>query len=272
MNDVDERIERYAARWQREADLPEARFAAPGRTWRRLTAGSVAAVTAAIAIAAGTAAVVLRDRTDSRPAENTVAAPDVDRYDPRAEAFFREYAPGSGATEAEHFASLSDAYGSATVVLLAEVTDVRPTRTVPAGSPDAVTYTGVVLRPVEVLRGELRGSGPVVVEFAGPTDAAAPGGFGVWLLRNKGDVPFGAAPKPGAPANDESAYYRLVSTQGLFVQGRTHVVNPVRERATPEIGAPSSDPEANGPRDPVAREAESFATVSALVAHLRSMR
>jgi hypothetical protein len=229
-----------------------------------------------VAIAATVAVTLPRDDGGGRlvardPGPASVAAPDLDRYDPAAAAFFARFAVGGGASEAEHYTSLRDAYRAAGVVLVAQVTEVRPTRTLSSGR-DALTYTGVVLRPVEVLRGALRDpAAEVVVELApgaGPS-VTLPGGYGVWLLRNKGDLPPGVQPKPGAPANDERAYYRLVSSQGLFVQGETHVVNPVRERATPEAGAPSADPEANGPRDPVAREAEAFPTLSALVAHLR---
>ncbi|HEV2890852.1 MAG TPA: hypothetical protein VGX28_10810 [Frankiaceae bacterium] len=277
MNGVDDRLERHAARWQREASLPEARLVAPRRRWWPAAALAVAGTTAVVVVA--TVAVtagrdepgeVARDAGRGRPA---VAAADLDRYDTAAAPFFARLAGAPGASEAERYGSLRDAYRSAGVVLVAEVTGVRATRSLPEGSRDAVSYVGVVLRPVEVLRGGLREPGAeVVVEFMGDAEAvraSMPTGYGVWLLRNKGDLPPGVVPKPGAPALDESAYYRLVSSQGLFVQGATHVVNPVRERATPEAGGTGIDPEATGPRDPVAREAEAFPALSALVAHLR---
>lgn len=268
---IDDLLERHAARWQREVTLPEVRLVPPRRArwpYAAAVATAAAVAVAAVVLATGpdTPGRLAGRPTPSAPsATSPTTVPDLDRYDAAAAAFFAPFAATGGGSEAEHYASLRDAYRAASVVVVAEVAGVRVTRTLNAGTPDAVTYVGVVLRPVEVLRGALRdpAAREVVVEFLGdPASAAAtvPGGYGVWLLRNKGDLPPGVTPKPGAPPNDEAAYYRLVSSQGLFVQGDGHVTNPVRERPGPEPG---------GPRDAVAREAESFGTLSALVAHLR---
>lgn len=279
MTGVDERIARYAEVWQRDAELP----AVPDLGHRERPRFRLAAAAASVAVlAAGAAVVALSSRGEPPAASSALrspdaaTAPDIDRYAPETAAFFARLAPRGGASEVERYASLRDAFDGAGLVVVAEVTGVRATRSVPAAGPDAVPYVGVVLRPVEVLHGAPRDpAADLVVEFAGDEEsvrAALPAGYGVFLLRNKADLPPGVMPKPGAPSRaDDAAYYRLVSSQGLFVQGATHVVNPVRERATPEAGAPLVDPELAGPRDPVAREAEAFPTLSALVAYLRAL-
>jgi hypothetical protein len=284
MTDIDERLADHAARWQRAVVLPavpESLAARPVPSRRR---AAVAAVAAGLAVAATTTAVALRSSGDPAPpvaagAADATRAPvapspaqrpaDLDRYAPGDVAFFRPLsAGGGGGSEAERYASLRDAYLSAGVVVVAQVVEVRPTRTFGADG-DAVPYAGVVLRPVEVLRGALRHpSAELVVEFA--TDARAvsatvPQGYGIWLLRNKAEAPPGRG--KGVGPESEAAYYRLVSSQGLFVQGAEHVANPVARRAPAEPGSPSE-----GLIDPVTREGESFRALSALADHLRALR
>jgi hypothetical protein len=270
---VDDRVAEYAEAWKRSAALPSPALEFPTRRApRALLAGAAAA--AVVAAAFGVAVAVRRD--EPHPAALTrIADADLDRFSARDAAFFAPFRAASGASEAEQFGSLRETFLGAAAVVVARVVDVRATRTVPGDGAETVTYVGVVLRPVEVLRGELRTSrSDLVVEFAGDVAAvrdSVPSGYGVWFLRNKGDIRPGVTPKPGAPVLDEAAYYRLVSSQGLFVQGSLHVVNPVRSHATPEAESPTIDPELDGPRDPVAREGEAFRTLSALVAHLRSI-
>jgi hypothetical protein len=271
MTSIEQRLDDYAAHWQATAALPAVPdLAGVARRRRRWPAVASAA---ALVVVAGTGAAVLMDDPSAAPRPAPQAGPargyDADVVSRRAAAFYGALGT-SGASEAEHFPTLRAAASSATAVVVAEVTDVRVTRTL----RDGVGFVGVTLRPVDVLNGELPSGDPVVVEILAGTDpvtdlrATLPDGFGVWLLRSK--APQGSA-KPGAPAPADAGYYRLVSSQGLFVQGASHVVNPVRERPSPEADA-TARPVPPALPDPVAAEAEAFPRLSELIEHLRLMR
>lgn len=199
----------------------------------------------------------------------------VDRYRAGDLAFYEAFAYPEGA-QVEVYTALDDMLTQATAVVLAQVTDVRITRVVGPTPAEALPYVGVTIRPVEVLSGALpaRHSAALTVEFvsvAGAVDelrAMAPGGYAVWVLRNKAELPAGFA--KGTPPVAERDYYRLVSSQGLFVQGETHVVNPLAHEDGPEIPIEGDPGHGAARRDPVLVSAEQHATLSSLVDHART--
>jgi len=182
------------------------------------------------------------------------------------------------ATELEYYNSLEDAVAGATVVVLGRVRAVAVTRTVGATGADAVPYIGVTVEPVEVLRGSLPAAHArtLTVEFMGAsasTDdlrASLPDGYAIWVLRNKATLPAGVVAKGPLPTNERD-YYRLVSSQGLFVQGESHVVNPLDHGDTPEIAMPGQAAHGPARRDPVTEGVERYATLSSLAAYARGV-
>lgn len=173
-------------------------------------------------------------------------------------AFFGGERSGGGAvSEVEHYDSIESAAKAASAVIVAEVIDVRHTRTVygEERSWDRFHMVGLVLRPVEVLRGDVPDelAQELTVEFmhtVGPPDtsdprdvverqkASLPEGRSVWFLRSKaeeGERLKAYLAKEGKELTEqeiammeaEKPYYRLTSSHGLFVQGEHHVVNPV---------------------------------------------
>lgn len=199
--------------------------------------------------------------------------PDPDTYDAAAIDWFGQVNGRAGAaSEAEAFTSLEEAATSADAVVIGPVVDVVTTRTV-GGPEDSVPLTGYVVEPTEVIKGSLpdRDQDKLTVEMLfGPGEAAKadiPAGQYVWLLRSKAKEHERAiaemedAGRTPLPSDEEVAaadapYSRLISTQGLYVQGKDHVVNPISE------GAMAPQP---------TRDAEQYATISDLVAYLKSV-
>lgn len=179
------------------------------------------------------------------------------------------------AAESEVYETLDEALGSATAVVVAQVTGVRVTRLVGETPEDALPYMGVSLRPIEVLRGALppAHTGSLTVEFVAPAGSVAelramlPSGYAVWVLRNKAERPARGNGKP-VPATERD-FYRLVSSQTLFVQGETHVVNPLEPVEGPEIPLGDDSDHGAARRDPVVAGAEAYASLSSLAAHAR---
>lgn len=181
------------------------------------------------------------------------------------------------AAEAEVYGSLDSALRGANAVVLGRVTDVRVTRHV--GDPDdPIAMYGVTVEPHEVLRGSLppEHARAVTVEFvtaaasADELRRALPAGYAVWVLRHKTSLAPGVVAKAPLP-DTERGYYRLVSSQALFVQGERHVVNPIEHVHEPEIPMPGQPAHGTARRDPVVVAAESFATLSGLAAHARGV-
>jgi hypothetical protein len=192
-------------------------------------------------------------------------------------AFYAEFAYPE-ADEAEYYGSLDEALTGATAVVLGQVTGVRVTRLVGESATDAVPYAGITIRPVEVLRGSLPAeqTDALTVEFVtGGTEVdrlrtMLPGGHGIWVLRQKGEIRPGVTPKAQLQQN-EHGYYRLVSSQGLFVQGESHVVNPLEHGDGAEIPLPGESDHGAPRRDPVIVAAETNASLSDLAAYVRSL-
>lgn len=197
-------------------------------------------------------------------------------------AFFEHIQFGGGTREAEHYKTLDAGGRAASAVVVAEVVDATHTRTISGEeSWDQLHMIGVVIRPVEVLRGNLPAefSQQLVVEFmtsVDPKNSVAelrtrlPEGRSVWFLRSKAEevkrieqsaMQSGKelSPSDRARFEVEKEFYRLTSSQGLFVQGRQHVVNPI---ANPH--------EAH--EDTMLSEGESFDRLGELVAAIRSGR
>ncbi|GFH38026.1 hypothetical protein [Streptomyces pacificus] len=167
-----------------------------------------------------------------------------------ASAFFEPLRFGTGMREAEQYDSLEAAAEAASAVVTAEVVDIRTTRVIKGEGSDRLYMIGVVVRPVEILDGALGETSQqqLTVEFIGggedPTaaveqmKASLPEGESVWFLRSKaeeGERHLGELKQAGrTPSPDEvkaiegdKPYYRVVSSQGLFVQEGQEVTNPI---------------------------------------------
>ncbi len=204
---------------------------------------------------------------------------DLDAFHPRNLRFYRSLGLGRVAAEVERYGSLQAAKSRASLVVVARVLDAGYTRTIGGDAGDSIQLLGVVIEPVHVLAGSVPGqyAQAITVEFlSGQTPAAflrddIPSGYGIWFLRRKGAGSEDIRPQAESP---ESQYYRLVSSQGLFVQGQNSVVNPVRERMdTPELGTTKADPALPlHASDPMSAEAEKFPTLSGLVSYIGSLK
>jgi hypothetical protein len=184
-----------------------------------------------------------------------------------------------GAALARPPGDLTEAVAASTAVIVAEVVDVRPTRTL-AGETDRDTLEvlGVVLRPVEILHGAVPAErGEVVVEFLTATgrDAALasmrssiPQGEGVWFLQTA-DIGQLRELSVDGPAGRDGHYYHVTHLRGgVFVQGEGQVV------AGPWPSEPDH-PREPGERDSsqlpsMATDGERFASLDELIAHLRT--
>jgi hypothetical protein len=239
-----------------------------------LALGLVASVAAGLS-ACGQAAGARSAAPDAAPPARIAEPVGADAYRAADLAFFSNFAYPEG-DELEVYPTLPDALTGATAVVLARVTGVRVTRTL-GGAQDPVAFSGITIRPVEVLRGSLptEHRDSLTVEFIGVPPGFGdlqnnlPAGLSVWVLRNKGELRPGVTPKAPLPRN-EDGYYRLVSSQGLFVQGESNVVNPLEHAQVPEIAAPGEHAAEPIP-DPVVAAAEEFRFVSEFAAYARSM-
>lgn len=181
--------------------------------------------------------------------------------------FFETFAASyAGADEAERFVSFEAGVQASTAVVLADVIGSGHSRTI--GDVDSGGGLDLVAVTLDVRR-VLSGSIPeehrdrLTVEFiARRAPAGRPGGPSIWFLRNKLDLP--PARKPGAPSlpPTEGDYYRLISSDGIFVQGQQRVENPLREKSI----APDAGQGQSRAREPgaVSRRAEGFRTIDQL--------
>lgn len=181
-----------------------------------------------------------------------VAADELDVHRPGDISFFKRLQM-PGALLARPPQDLMAGTKAATAVIIAEVTDVRPTRVVgPPGSD--LPLIGVVLRPLETLHGRLQPElKDVIVEYPAPPAvdspdpasalrASMPQGKSVWFLRWNGAPQPGVKPKPGArPIPQEAkAFYSTVSLDGgMFTQGSRSVVCPTAEESGHQEGVPT---------------------------------
>ncbi|MFC7216847.1 hypothetical protein ACFQLX_01470 [Streptomyces polyrhachis] len=237
---------------------------------RRPVRRAVVAVCAAAVVAAGVVVGVQSFGGDdgSSGTGGTVSAAE----------FYAPLAFGGSMREVEHYDSLADAADAADAVVIAEVAGVKETRLIEGDGSDRLSMLGVVIRPVEVLRGSLPASDEeeLTVEFIGGSadldqtvaemKAALPEGRSVWFLRAKAEEgkrhldelkQAGTTPSDQelAAIEGDKPYYRVVSSQGLFVEEGANVVNPVA----------AEDAEA----DPMITEGEKYTELSELVAHVR---
>jgi hypothetical protein len=232
-----------------------------------IAAGAVAATTA-VALLAGPQ---LFDQDDTAAGKGKQSAL----------AFFEPLRFGTGMREVEQYDSLDAAAEAASAVVMAEVVDVRMTRVIEGEGGDRLYMIGVIVRPVEILDGALGEASQqqLTVEFTGGGEdpAAAveqmksqlPERESVWFLRSKaeeGERLLEELKQAGrTPSADwvravkgDRPYYRVVSSQGLFVQDEQDVINPI-------VGE-------DGTSDTMVAEGEKYDEVSHLADHVREAR
>ncbi|MDT0489225.1 hypothetical protein RM717_01735 [Streptomyces griseus] len=198
-----------------------------------------------------------------------------------ASAFFEPVRFGTSMRETERYDSLKAAAEAASAVVTAEVVDVRTTRVIEGEESDRLYMIGVVIRPVEILNGALDEASrqQLTVEFIGGSEDPAAAvermkstlaeGESVWFLRSKAEEgkhhleelkQAGSTPSPDVveAIEGDRPYYRVVSSQGLFVQEGQEVVNPlVSEDETSNV---------------VVTEGEKYDKVANLADHVRETR
>lgn len=169
---------------------------------------------------------------------------DLNVYEKSNGKFYQGLSYGPSALEAEGYHTLAGAAKSASAVIVAEVVGVRHTGTIVEKdvSPEGHIHAlGIDLRPVEVIVGNLpeQYHDRLTVERGGfsgePSEmvermqAALPDGLSVWFLRTQAEYTEQMKGRPPTEEEKEGPDYRLVCSQGLFVQGAQHVVNPIEE-------------------------------------------
>lgn len=193
----------------------------------------------------------------------------LNQYPPGDASFYDPLAWGQF-MEAEWFGSVEEAARSASVVVVAEVTDVYvATKTDGVEDDPSDMYNlGIDLRPIEVVKGELppkyrerltvdrplAGTETPVDQLVEEMRANLPAGPAVWMLRN--ETEFIKAMKGREPTVSEARGpdYWLVSSQGLFIQGVQHVENPIV-----------------GYEEPMVHEGEDYERLSKLVEYVRNV-
>ncbi|MEV6401094.1 hypothetical protein AB0M39_41035 [Streptomyces sp. NPDC051907] len=248
----------------------ETRMSSPTRRPARTTliAASVVAAVTAVALLAGPQLLGEDDTAGSKGQRS-------------ASAFFEPLRFGAGMREAEQYDSLDAAAEAASAVVTAEVVGVRTTRVVEGEGSDRLFMIGVVLRPSEILDGALGDASQqqLTVEFIGGGEAPAaaveqmkstlPEGESVWFLRSKAEEgerhleelkQAGKTPSPDVvkAIEGDRPYYRVVSSQGLFVQEGQEVANPI-----------VSEEETS---DAMVVEGEKYDKVTDLADHVRATR
>lgn len=174
----------------------------------------------------------------------------LDRWHPGAARFYRELMPHAGDSEMAHHKTLRQLTMDASAVVIAEPGEVFETRTIVGEGTDRLTMVGLRLKTVDLIRGKLDVSyqGSTVVEFVGGSAGSAaaletvrelpPDGAAVWFLRAKQEGAtereslrkrLGAkgSTREASVLEEDKPFYRLVSSQGLYIQGRQAVENPL---------------------------------------------
>ena len=183
--------------------------------------------------------------------------------------FYGAFAVGPGADEVEQYSSLSEAVDAASAVVLATPTVVSLTRSIRDENDPGVTFLGVQLEISRLLAGSLPAdrSKTLMLEMMGSADElerlnesstdAAPA---IWLLHRKGDSAPGIT---GDPDSSERDFYRIISSQGVFVDGPNGVLNPVRD-ASDALADDADELQPLAKRDPVSAEAQQYKSLDAL--------
>jgi hypothetical protein len=194
-----------------------------------------------------------------QPVAPTVAAvvSDLDTPQPSLIKFFSKRRIASSAMEADLHVSIADATRDSTAVVIAEISGPGPSRTVTGEVPsDVISLTGYRLKIHEVLAGKLpaKHTQELIIEFMGGADPTKyPRGKAIWFLHRKGTPTRHLKnPPPVDPA--ERDLYRILSSQGLFIQGQDGVIAPLAEKHEPteaqaKEGAPA-DAAADGEQSP----------------------
>jgi hypothetical protein len=246
------------------------------RVSRALITAASSAVLAVAAVGCGTSGGQSPTGVAATHVATPSAAADLDRYRPGDVKFFNALQV-PGALMAPAPPSIAEGVRWASVVVLADIEDVRYTRTIGSGA-EAQQMLGLVLRPSEVLQGKLEPSlKEVVVEFMTFPEqstgdplkelrASLPQGKAVYFLRWKGQLPPWAKPKPGAPSirPEAKSFYDLIHLDGgILMQGQDTVVAPTVE----DHGRGKA-----GGRSTLRKEAEKFQRMSDFVAEVRKQR
>jgi hypothetical protein len=165
-----------------------------------------------------------------------VDAARLDAYHGPDISFFKQVGYGESALETEHYDTVREATQHASVVIIAEVIDVRPGSTTQEIPDDMVRRIAIDIHPVEVIKGELEDNTPSTVtlelmvgssvdESIAYLKAHLPEGLSVWFLRHRSA--YSEQMKGKALETSPERAFRLISSQGLFVQGRKAVTNPL---------------------------------------------
>jgi hypothetical protein len=188
----------------------------------------------------------------------------LDSYDQKAAEFYASFMVHGRSIES--YDRLEQGIRSASVVVLGTVVRVEKTRVFQGEvADDRFPFIGVTIRPTR-LAGTLAPEfqSELTVEFEGATGQdditdltrlMPVGHQALWVLRRKSDpVPGWGTPKI-EPA--DAGYFRIVSPQGLFIQGPGSVATPLME-----ILPSSSD---------MAAEGRGYKKMSELVSSVRSL-
>ncbi|WP_157963801.1 hypothetical protein [Actinocorallia populi] len=201
-------------------------------------------------------------RTAPAPASPVLSDLDVPR--PAAIEFFSRCRV-SGAIEADLHETLKGAVRDSTAVMIAAVAGEEPGRDIVGEVPsDVVRLSAYRLKIDEVLWGELPSEHrrELVIEFVGaPEGTSFPEGKAIWFLHRKGD-PTRHLPDPPPVDPAERGFYRVLSSQGLYLQGTDGVVAPLAERHS-DAGSP------RGRTDGAAAEGEKSTKLSELATRIK---
>jgi hypothetical protein len=165
-----------------------------------------------------------------------VDAARLDVYHGSDISFFKPVGFGESALEAEHYDTVREATQHASAVIIAAVIDVRPGSTTDETPDDMVRRIAIDIHAVEVIKGELEDNTPSTVTLelvAGSSvdesiaymKAHLPEGLSVWFLRHRSA--YSEQMKGKSLETTPERAFRLISSQGLFVQGRNAVTNPL---------------------------------------------
>lgn len=174
---------------------------------------------------------------------SSVGSSQLNSFDRSSVSFFEPVRYGASALEAEHYKTLTGATRAASAVVIAEVTDVwKGSVSIGETSKDKVRRIAIDIHPVATIKGSLtddhqekvtveRLAGGDVEQSIEHMRATLPDGLSVWFLRNLADYTRRMKGRPPTAEEKRGPTYRLVSSQGLFVQGKDRVIDPAGPRA-----------------------------------------